>query len=61
MLAEKLGRGVGIGVNKVHYGLCEKSECKERRIGRAEESIFQLTLQIDAKAWQNIVHKLQEL
>ena len=43
MVAENLGRGGGggVGLNKVHYGLCEKSECKERRIGRAEESIFQ--------------------
>ena len=32
MVAENLG-GVGVGVNKVNYGLCENSECKERRIG----------------------------
>ena len=32
MFAENLG-GVGVGVNKVNYGLCEKSEYKEKRIG----------------------------
>ena len=32
------GGGGGVGENKVHYGLCE------RKIGRVEESIFQLTL-----------------
>ena len=32
MFAENLG-GVGVGVNKVNYGLCENSEYEERRIG----------------------------
>ena len=32
MFAENLG-GVGVGVNKANYGLCENSEYKERRIG----------------------------
>ena len=32
MFAENLG-GVGVGVKKVNYGLCENSEHKERRIG----------------------------
>ena len=40
MVWENLGRGWGggVGENKLHYGLCE------RKIGRVEESIFQLTL-----------------
>ena len=34
MFAENLGGvGVGVGVKKVNYGLCENSEHKERRIG----------------------------
>ena len=32
MVAENVG-GVGVGVNKVNYGLCENSEYKERGIG----------------------------
>ena len=40
MVWENLGRGWGggVGENKLHYGL------GERKIGRVEESIFQLTL-----------------
>ena len=36
-----LGGGVGVVVNKVHYGPCENSECKERRIGCVDECIFE--------------------
>ena len=32
MFPRNLG-GVGVGVNKVNYSLCENSEYKERRIG----------------------------
>lgn len=35
------GGGLGVVANKAHYGPCENSECKERRIGCVDECIFE--------------------